>query len=135
MPAASAADPGAPAGGPELKNWQSSMYDVLTGFQSRRWNDQQYSQIWFTKCRVSGASSGTSTHVDLRWDRTAQPDNSWGVKKYTACFKGSAGKSNGEWHNLAKGKHFFQINKINGAGAGLALSVQKVYIDTTKADG
>ncbi|WP_030885755.1 hypothetical protein [Streptomyces sp. NRRL S-1868] len=110
------------------------MYNVLTGFQSRRWSDKEYSQVWFTKCRVSGASSGTSTHVDLRQDRTALPDISWGIKKYKQCFKGSSGKSSGEWHNLASGSHFFQIKKINGKGSGLALSVSKVTVDTSKAD-
>ncbi|MGK4909503.1 hypothetical protein [Streptomyces albus] len=132
-PAASAVTAPPSEEGVQVQNWSSSMYDVLTGFQSRRWHDKDYSQVWFTKCRVSGAT-GTSTHVDLRWDRTAQPDVSWGTKKYTQCFKGSSGKSNGEWHNLSSGDHFFQIKLINGSSSGLALSVSKVTVDTSKAD-
>ncbi|MBU7596399.1 hypothetical protein JGS22_001770 [Streptomyces sp. P38-E01] len=116
--------------GPQLMNWSSSMSGVATGFQSRRWSDSQYSQIWFTGCSSTYTSS--STHVDLRQDRSFQPDRSWGVKKYTACF--GSGKSNGEWHNLANGQHFFQITKIDGRGGGVALDVRKVTVDTSKAD-
>lgn len=132
-PTASAATPEVPQGGVQVQNWSSSMYNVLTGFQSRRWSDKSYSQVWFTKCRVSGGPD-SSTHVDLRHDITGRPDVSWGTKKYTQCFKGSSGKSSGQWHNLDSGSHFFQIKRINGAGSGLALSVSKVTVDTSKAD-
>lgn len=111
-------------------NWSSKLNGVATGFQSRRWSDSQYSQIWFTDCSTTYTNS--STHVDLREDRTLQPDRSWGVKKYTACFDG--GSSNGEWHNLANGSHFFQITQIDGRGGGVALDVRKVTVDTSKAD-
>lgn len=40
------------------------MYDVLTGFQPRRRSDKEHSQVWFTKCRVSGGPD-TSTHSGL----------------------------------------------------------------------
>ncbi|NGO70880.1 hypothetical protein G5C65_21475 [Streptomyces sp. SB3404] len=134
-PVASAADAGAArTDGAQLTNWSSSMYNVLTGFQSRRWGDKSYSQIWFTGCSVSGGPN-RSTHVDLRWDRPGRPDKSWGTKKYTACFKSSTSKSNGQWHGLSSGKHFFQIKKINGLSSGVALGVKKVYVDTTKKDG
>ncbi|WP_158897306.1 hypothetical protein [Streptomyces hygroscopicus] len=109
------------------------------GFQSRRWYDSEYSQVLFTGCWAGTGSPGgdkSSTHVDLRWDRTATPDKSWGVKTYANCFKGSSYTTNGEWHGLSGGNHFFQIAKIGGESSNpyLRLSVKRVEVDTTKAD-
>ncbi|MEL3948099.1 MULTISPECIES: hypothetical protein [Streptomyces] len=131
MPTATAApQPGADA--PQLRNWQGHLGGALTGFQSRRWQDKGYSQVWFKKCRVLGARD-ISTHVQLRWDRSFRPDKSWGTKKFSRCFHGNR-KSNGQWHGLSNGKHFFQIKKINGRDYGNKLSVRKVYVDTSKHD-
>jgi hypothetical protein len=115
--------------GPRLLNWTSSMTGVLTGFQSRRWSDSQYSQVSFTGC---DSYFNTSTHVDLRWDRTLQPDRSWGVKRFTACFGG--GTSSGEWHDLESGEHFFQITQIDDRTKDSNLTVSRVSVDTSAAD-
>lgn len=120
------------AAAPAFANWTSYMSAVGTGFQSRRWSDQQYSQVLFNGC---ASDYKTSTHIDLRQDRKLQPDRSWGVKRYSGCFHGKT--SNGEWHNLAKGKHFFQVKKIDDGKGDISyawLSVSKVRQDTTAAD-
>ncbi|MEV4871341.1 hypothetical protein [Streptomyces syringium] len=130
-------DPAAPP--IEALNFTSELGGVLTGFQSRRWKDESYSQVLFTDCWAGTGSPGGrkySTLVDLRHDRSMQPDRSWGTKKFTNCFKGDNKTSNGQWHNLSNGKHFFQINEIGGIGDSLQikLDVRKVYVDTSKAD-
>ncbi|MFD9886991.1 hypothetical protein ACFWZT_36645 [Streptomyces alboflavus] len=131
-PAATAASQPA-SDAPQVRNWQGHLSGALTGFQSRRWQDKGYSQVWFKGCQVVTARD-ISTHVQLRWDRSFRPDKSWGTKKFTNCFDGRRHKSNGQWHGLAGGKHFFQIKKINGRDYGNKLSVHKVYVDTSKHD-
>ncbi|MEU5839912.1 hypothetical protein ABZ820_40555 [Streptomyces diacarni] len=121
--------------GAQLQNWESSIQNVLTGFQSRRWSDQgSYSQVWFTNCRSSPATGPDSTDVDLRRDNPGLPDNSWGSKHYTACFGGTTAKSSGQWTNIKTGNQFFQIKKINDHTSGHRLGVARVYVDTSKAD-
>ncbi|GGR86796.1 hypothetical protein GCM10010252_26850 [Streptomyces aureoverticillatus] len=132
-PVASAAAPEPNPDAPQARNWQGHLGAVLTGFQSRRWKDKGYSQVWFKGCEVI-PSRDISTHVDLRWHRSFRPDKSWGTKKFTRCFDGPRRKSNGQWHGLASGKHFFQIKKINGREYGNHLNVKKVYVDTSKKD-
>ncbi|MET7638151.1 hypothetical protein [Streptomyces sp. NPDC005438] len=112
--------------------WTSKMYDVLTGFESRRWRDGGYSEVRFKGCSVSGGPD-KSTVVDLQRVRTAWPDTH-SRKTYKACFKSSTSSSKGEWHNLKKGSYYFRIDKINGRSGGLALTVRKVVVDSTKAD-
>ncbi|MEU1817814.1 hypothetical protein ABZ543_21830 [Streptomyces roseifaciens] len=121
----------------EARNFQSDIRGAAIGFQSRRWHDEQYSQVLFTGCWAGGSGAPASnSHIDLRWDRSLQPDKSWGQKKYSNCFKGDGKTSNGQWNDLAKGKHFFQIAKINGSDYApyVRMRVKKVYVDTTKAD-
>ncbi|MET9863805.1 hypothetical protein ABZY93_31715 [Streptomyces smyrnaeus] len=131
-PMASAAEGAADA--PQLAGtyWTSKMVDALTGFESRRWKDGSYSEIRFKGCSVSGGPDN-STVVDLQRVRSAWPDTH-DKKTYKACFKSSTSTSKGEWHGLAKGTYYFRIDKINGASGGLALTVRKVVVDSTKAD-
>ncbi|MEU3192673.1 hypothetical protein ABZ686_19000 [Streptomyces sp. NPDC006992] len=112
--------------------WTSKMYNVLTGFESRKWKDGSYSEIRFKGCSVSGGPD-ISTRVDLQRVRSAWPD-SHDKKTYKACFRSGSSTSQGEWHGLAKGTYYFRIDEINGASGGLALTVRKVVVDSTKAD-
>lgn len=132
-PAATAATSG-PDAVMRPMNWESSMSAVLTGFQSRRWADESYSEVRFKGCTTDNASASGSTTVELRWDRSLEPDVSWGSKTYTACFSGSDSVSAGAWTGITDGQQFFQIDKINGSDSGNSLTVQVVYIDTTEAD-
>ncbi|ATM24842.1 hypothetical protein SMD44_p20059 (plasmid) [Streptomyces alboflavus] len=121
------------------RNFSSHLSGVKAGFQSRRWKDESYSQVLFTGCWAGTGSPGGrhySTLVDLRHDISGQPDRSWGLKKYTNCFKGDNKTSNGQWSNLSNGNHFFQIKEIGGFDDSpyIQLGVKKVFVDTSKAD-
>ncbi|WP_405660222.1 hypothetical protein [Streptomyces sp. RK9] len=123
----------------EAANFNSHIGGAKAGFQSRRWKDESYSQVLFTGCWAGTGSPGGrhySTLVDLRHDISGQPDRSWGLKKYTNCFKGDNKTSNGQWSNLSNGNHFFQIKEIGGFDDSpyIQLDVRKVYVDTSKAD-
>ncbi|MFB6873954.1 hypothetical protein [Streptomyces sp. NPDC056323] len=135
-PLANAAEASAEPGSGVIQpyNWQSGLGSVLTGFQSRTWTDEAYSEVRFKGCDTSSSSLSESTTVDLRWRRSLHPDTSWGPKTYTNCFKGENEISAGEWTGLSYGDHFFQIKYINGSDFGNNLSVRVVAIDTTKAD-
>ncbi|GHJ39794.1 hypothetical protein [Streptomyces sp. TS71-3] len=115
-------------------NWTSSITAASPGFESRRWQDELYSQITFHDCRTDATTH--STDVQIWRDRTALPDLSYDNKTYTACFSGSV--SNGEWTDLPAGieDYYFEIMKIGGSGvAGPVLTVGSLTVDTTKVDG
>jgi hypothetical protein len=136
-PTAAAASAEAPYGEADAGtyNWSSYLEYVLVGFQSRRWDDVSYSEVRFTGCDTSALDPGSqeSADVDLRWDRSLQPDRSWGTRRYLRCFDGSNLTSAHEWHGLESGNHFFQIDLIN-TRVDHSLSVDDVYVDTTSAD-
>ncbi|MEU8877140.1 hypothetical protein AB0D24_39615 [Streptomyces javensis] len=131
-PAAAAAAPTSD-GGVTIANWSSYLEGVTTGFQSRRWDDVDYTEIRFTGCHTGAWDSSHFSTLDLRQDRSLQPDRSWGKKTASNCFEGSSSVSAGEWTGLAAGKHFFEIYSING-GFTQQLWVKNVYVDTTHAD-
>jgi hypothetical protein len=115
------------------ENFTSDLAGVGEDFQSRRWSDEDYSQVEFTGC---SSYFNYDTGVDLREDLTLKPDKDEGTKKYTACFASSKSTSSGEWHGLDDGTYFFQIAYVDD---GIQyyddeLNVNKVYVDTTKAD-
>ncbi|MFI8005728.1 hypothetical protein [Streptomyces sp. NPDC086010] len=115
-------------------NWSSSISGASVSFESRRWSDEQYSQVQFTGCHTdSGVTK--STDVQMWRDISLQPDDSYDNKTFTACF--GSGTSNGEWTDLGTGAKnvYFKIMKIGGSTFGPQLSVSSVSVDTTKADG
>ncbi|WP_167542497.1 hypothetical protein [Streptomyces himastatinicus] len=122
----------------QVQNFESSLSGVLPGFESRRWSDDDYTQIRFTGCVAttgSPSSDGKSTHVELFVDEFG-PDPALGEKKYTQCFESSGSTSNGEWSHSNGGDRYFSITKIDGSGTNpyMKLFVKKVLVDTTKAD-
>ncbi|MEU4257812.1 hypothetical protein AB0E11_06405 [Streptomyces fradiae] len=114
--------------------FKTSLSAVHTDFESRRWYDEQYSEIRFKGCSVDGAAD-RSTHVDLQRVRSMQPDTH-NIKKYVNCFKGRDSVTKGEWHGLDKGKYYFRIDRINGEEytPHLFLFVREVVVDSTQAD-
>ncbi|MGP4109719.1 hypothetical protein ACTWP5_02225 [Streptomyces sp. 4N509B] len=116
-----------------VRNWTSYIEGARVGFQSRRWEDNNYSEVIFRGCNsyFTPISDG-HTDVELRQDINNLPDRSWGSKNFTACFDG--GTSRGEWTGLASGNHFFEIIGINGLGSLGTLSVDHVTVDTTLGD-
>lgn len=100
----------------------------MSGFESRRWDDQQYSQIHFTGC-----DQGYATSVDVQmWeDISLQPDDCHGDRHFTNCFNSSSSVSSGSWTGLPVNDYYFKIGAIGGSNQ---LWVRKVYIDTTYAD-
>jgi hypothetical protein len=121
--------------GTGVYNWSSYLDQVLVGFQSRRWDDVSYSEVRFTDCDTSALNPGSqeSTEIELRWDRSLQPDRSWETRTYLRCFDGSNLTSAHEWHGLEAGNHFFQVHRIN-TRVDDSVSVDDVYVDTTSAD-
>ncbi|MFD4256147.1 hypothetical protein ACFWR9_00535 [Streptomyces sp. NPDC058534] len=105
-------------------------------FESRRWDDQSYSQIQFRGCHI-GSTYSLPDNVDVQmWrDITALPDDSYDNKTFSACFKGQT--SNGEWNDLPGStvSVYFQIMKLGGStSSGPYIDVDNVSVDTTKAD-
>ncbi|RMI37199.1 hypothetical protein [Streptomyces triticirhizae] len=118
-------------------NWTSSMSGVSVSFQSRRWDDVDYTEITWVGCDTTRTVPGEeSSHLELRWDRSLLPDKGYGEKRAVKCFRGSghANASVGEWTSPDAGSRFFQITRINESTYGQALSVDHVAVDTTRAD-
>ncbi|MFE9457125.1 hypothetical protein [Streptomyces californicus] len=112
----------------ELKNWKPSSKE------SRHWADNDYTEVQFTGCRVK-PTGGKSVTVRLFQAIPFSRDKDMGDKTFTACFNG--GTSRGEWdvHYDGGDNRYFTIPKVNGSGSiEGSLEVDKVYVDTTKAD-
>ncbi|MEV5676481.1 hypothetical protein [Streptomyces sp. NPDC052179] len=114
-------------------SWSSSISGALTGFTSREWAEESYSEINFTRCSTefSGAES-----VDVELIRVDGVNKSYGSKRFTACFTWGDGveTSTGVWNSLPAGDYVFRIKLINGDSSGNNLNVNSVFVDTTKAD-
>ncbi|MFG1811196.1 hypothetical protein [Streptomyces sp. NPDC049040] len=118
-------------------NWTSSITNGSPGFESRRWDDQQYSQVQFTDCVMYDTiAAPESVDVQMWRDISLAPDDSYDNKVFTACFGG--GTSNGEWTDLPTNtvSVYFKLHKVGGRdGKGVTwIDVGKVYADTTAAD-
>ncbi|MFB7501881.1 hypothetical protein ACFC09_45850 [Streptomyces sp. NPDC056161] len=123
----------------DVLNFSSNLEFVAAGFESRRWSDEQYSQIQFTGCWAgTGSPDGDVYSTDVKvWHVVDwSPDESQGSKHFTNCFAGSDKVSSGEWHNVPRGDTYFEIDKIGGQSSNpyLRLSAKKVYVDTAAAD-
>jgi hypothetical protein len=113
--------------------WTSELRGVRVGFPSRTWSDQGYTEINFTHC-TTDFSGRASVDVQLvRVDTT--PDTYYDTKHFTECFTLGDGDetSTGTWSGLPAGDYRFFIKAINNADVNV-LSVDKVNVDTTKAD-
>ncbi|MEE1755717.1 hypothetical protein [Streptomyces sp. SP18CS02] len=108
-------------------------WTMVPGWESTRWSDEQYSQLWFKGC--STASANPSITVEYRQDKSLQPDPSYDDKKFTACFSSSTSNSMGEWHDLPKGSYYWDVLATNGNYIGTdKVLVQRAHVDTTAAD-
>jgi hypothetical protein len=122
------------AGAPATSaNWSSSIGSAGRGFESSRWDDQSYSQLWFADCTVQSSSNTKQTEVAIWEDNYASPDNNHGTKTFTECFKGDTYKSMGEWHDLPADDYYFRLEDVGSNGDGL-LWVTKTTVDTSAAD-
>lgn len=115
-------------------NWTSYIASWTDGDRSRTWADSgTYSQVQFTGCF---AQYGNSKQVVVKMWKidTWTPNDDLGSKTFTACFNG--GTSNGEWTNVPTGDHTlqFEADKIAQGGSCCLLNVDKVFVDTSKAD-
>lgn len=118
-------------------NWASSITNGGPGFESRRWDDQSYSQVQFTDCTLySTVAAPESVDVQMWRDISLAPDDSYDNKVFTACFGG--GTSNGEWYDLPDNtvSAYFKLHKVGGSdGRGInSVDVASVTADTTFAD-
>ena len=124
------------APGAEALVWTSSINDARVGFESRRWDDQSYSQIQFQQCYNAGTGGpAKSVGIQIWRDISLQPDDSYDEKHFTACYNGSV--SNGEWTDLPAStvKVYFQVMHIGGyTGSSSSLDVGYLSVDTTQAD-
>ncbi|MFD7298523.1 hypothetical protein ACFV9W_35025 [Streptomyces sp. NPDC059897] len=121
---------GAPAA---WANWSGSIGSAGRGFESRRWDDSSYSQLWFTDCAIQSPSNTKQTEVAIWEDNLASPDNNHGTKTFTNCFNGNSAQSMGEWHGLPSDNYYFRLQDVGSNGDGL-LWVTKVTVDTSAAD-
>lgn len=96
-------------------SWTSYFSGIGTGFESRRWtdnqSDSQATTSRLTGCRVThGAGVSTSMGWELRRNRTALPDVSYGNKTYSSCRLGGGSHSTSEtasWGNISQSGTFF----------------------------
>lgn len=102
------------------------------GWDSFRWTDESYSEVYFDYCQSNEGAPDKSIEVELRRDNTAWPDNSWGTKTFTKCF--SSFGSRGEWTGIGYGDTFFKIGDIDGGRAHGFTVYGSSYVDTTQAD-
>ncbi|TJZ49470.1 hypothetical protein FCH28_24490 [Streptomyces piniterrae] len=116
-------------------NWTSSINDGGAGFESRRWADGSYSQLWWDNCSVSG-SGAFYLNADVQYyeDISFQPDDAYDEKRFSACFENWSTPSMGEWHNLPNGDFYFTITGVSNKSGAAYADVEHVTVDTTAAD-
>ncbi|AWK09026.1 hypothetical protein DDQ41_08935 [Streptomyces spongiicola] len=111
-------------------DWESTIASAGAGFESRRWAEESYTEVQFRGCTIQN-SINKSADVQVWRDISLQPDDKYGRKTYTACFKSSTTYSKASWDNLPKGSYYFKIERV---GDGGLMWVNKVYVDNTLAD-
>ncbi|MFB9388268.1 hypothetical protein ACFPM3_30485 [Streptomyces coeruleoprunus] len=115
--------------------WSGYWREATAGMESRRWSDEQYSQVLYRNCSGPRSSSGSkpyNTDIQMHRDISAWPDADYDNKTFSECFKGYMHQSNGEWHDLPKGQYYFSVEAVRG-GVG-KLDVEVVMVDNTSAD-
>ncbi|MES4907322.1 MULTISPECIES: hypothetical protein [unclassified Streptomyces] len=116
-------------------NWHSTLDTVGVGFESRRWEDESFSEVEFQLCKTNWKSE--STHVKLWYVRDYQPDVGFDDKRFTDCFGWDDYdySSVGQWHDLPHRNYYFSIAAIDDSGGtSLRMSADTVIVDTTAAD-
>ncbi|MEU3795666.1 hypothetical protein AB0F07_38745 [Streptomyces fructofermentans] len=123
---------------PALANWTQLNSSWSYEEESRRWDDGDYTQVQFTNCDNVWVSGSSFDSVDIQVWRVINnfPDDSYDLKTFTACYGG--GTSSGAWSEIPTGteSYYFKIMDVGGVehGGGPTAHVDKVYVDTTKAD-
>ena len=115
--------------------WTSYFFQVSKGQESRRWADEQYSEVIYRNCsgtRSSGGSDPYATDIQMHRDISAWPDADYDTGHFTNCFKGYMYQSDGEWHDLPSGNYYFSVEGVYG-GVG-QLDVEVIFVDNTAAD-
>ncbi|MER7001300.1 hypothetical protein [Streptomyces sp. NPDC000410] len=115
--------------------WSSYWRDATAGMESRRWGDEQYSQVLYRNCSGTRSSSGSYPYnTDVQMHRVVDnwPDTDYDNKTFSECFKGYMHQSNGEWKDLPKGSYYFSVEAVRG-GVG-KLDVEVIMVDNTAAD-
>ncbi|MER5973917.1 hypothetical protein ABT112_30105 [Streptomyces sp. NPDC002055] len=105
------------------------------GWESTRWSDEQYSQLWFKGCD-STSIAGRPVSVTVRYfeDKDFRPDPGYDSKKFTDCFRSDSAKSMGEWNNLPRGNGFYvRIVDVNSTQWD-NVDVKSYTVDTTASD-
>ena len=115
-------------------NWESHISSWTDGHESRRWQEQSYSEIRFTTCYAQYGESNPKTDVRMFRDRSLMPDVPYDNKTYRNCFTGSGKVSAGEWWDLPSGTYYFRVNNVGPGNSCCLLFVSRVYVDTTLAD-
>ncbi|MFC9259649.1 hypothetical protein [Streptomyces hydrogenans] len=113
---------------PSYANWSSFLDQVMNGFESRRWDDGDYSEVIFIGCDQGDA---TAVDVELWEDISLGYDSNKGSNHLTGCFKSSTSLSHGEWYGLPGNDYYFRIKTVWGSNE---MSARSVGVDTTAAD-
>ncbi|MFD4376468.1 hypothetical protein [Streptomyces sp. NPDC058486] len=100
----------------------------MNGFESRRWDDESYSQVLFTGCDQGFA---TSVDVTLWEDVSLNYDNNKGSSTFLNCFTGSDKVSSKSWTGLPANDFYFKLGSLKGENKMWARTVE---VDTTAAD-
>lgn len=108
--------------------WTSSISGALTGFESRRWtdnnNDSVSTTVNFQGCRLNlQPTTSVSATLNLYRDRTGLPDVALGEKTFSCYNSGT-----GSWGDVQSGTYHFTLKKINGATSGKRLWVSHVGV-------
>jgi len=99
-------------------SWNSSVSGIADLFTSRRWQDNNTdavkSAIYLRDCRVDAAGTAPNyVGVELRRNRVAAPDVSYGTKDLSACGNrpdlGWFGVDSAEWGDQVSGQYFFRF--------------------------
>ncbi|MFB7364550.1 hypothetical protein [Streptomyces hydrogenans] len=122
------------AGQVQPLNWDGSLSGWGPGnFESRHWEDNDYTEVLFTGCTYVGATV-TSLMLKLWQEVPYSFDKDLGVNTLTGCFRGPTYTSQGVWNVHVDGgtKRYFTIPALNGSVYTRAtVSVGTVYVDTT----
>ncbi|MFB7356680.1 hypothetical protein [Streptomyces gardneri] len=118
-------------------NWDGAIGGWGPGsFESRHWDDNDYTEIQFIGCTMFGAT-GKSAGVKLWQAIPFNLDKDMGMQNYYNCFTGPNASTRAYWNAYyANGdKRYFTIPQLNGSQYTRAtISVKRVYVDTALAD-
>ncbi|MEW1925541.1 hypothetical protein [Streptomyces sp. NPDC088360] len=116
---------------PAHANWSGTIFDFVSGQESRRWKDDGYNRVTFTGCDPNGLKS---VGVKMRRHKSMAPDPSYGEKTFKKCAtdRYPNNVSRGAWHGLPRGKYYFEIGKLRGANK---VSVYEVHVWTRNSHG